>query len=132
LAERKINLPPRAQIKLAWKVHSPHQIQLEKKNLLSNRPPPPPGQKAGDSFIKIFWALKFGGTVLLKLIWVSQLHRERVVIGRVFQALPTQTNTTVALIYQLHRERAVTRRIFQALPTQIDTIALIYRILFGF
>jgi len=57
LAERKINPPPRAQIKLAWKghcplskwtwtVHSPHQIQLEKKNLPSSLPPPPPGQKA--------------------------------------------------------------------------------------
>jgi hypothetical protein len=30
-----------------------------------------------------------------------QLHRERVVIGRIFQALPTQTDTTVALIYKI-------------------------------
>jgi len=45
---------------------------LKKKNLPSNRPPPPPGQKAaGDNFIKIFWAFEFGGTILLKLIWVS-------------------------------------------------------------
>jgi hypothetical protein len=27
-----------------------------------------------------------------------QLHRERAVIGRIFQALPTHTDTTVALI----------------------------------
>jgi len=27
-----------------------------------------------------------------------------------------------------HKERAVTGRIFQALPTQTDTVALIYRI----
>jgi len=50
LAERKINPPPSPlppPIKLAWKVqclsghwtgHSPHQIQLEKKNLPSNLP----------------------------------------------------------------------------------------------
>jgi len=60
LAERKINPPPHAQIKLAWKVHcrlskwtwtvhSPHQIQLEKKNLPSNLPPPPPRQKVAVS-----------------------------------------------------------------------------------
>jgi hypothetical protein len=28
-------------------------------------------------------------------------HREQAVIGRIFQALPTQTNTTVALIYRI-------------------------------
>jgi hypothetical protein len=49
LAERKINPRPRAQIKLAWKVHSPHQIQLEIKNLPSNLPPPPLKQKAAVS-----------------------------------------------------------------------------------
>jgi hypothetical protein len=42
---------------------------------------------------------------------------ERAMIRRIFQALPTQTDTIVVLIYQLHKERAVTRRIFQALPT---------------
>jgi hypothetical protein len=53
LVKRKINPPPCAQIKLAWKVHcplskwtwtvhTPHQIQLEKKSLPSNLPPPPP------------------------------------------------------------------------------------------
>jgi hypothetical protein len=30
-----------------------------------------------------------------------QVHRERGVTGRIFQALPTQTNTTVALIYKI-------------------------------
>ncbi len=86
-------------------LHSPHQIQLEKENLPSNRPPPPLGQKAaGDNFIKTFWAFEFGGTVLLKLIWVSQLHREQAVTGRIFQALPTQTDTTVALIYKIHEQ----------------------------
>ncbi len=30
-----------------------------------------------------------------------QLHRERAVIGKIFQALPIQTNTTVALIYKM-------------------------------
>jgi len=57
LAERKINPPPRAQIKLAWKVHcplskwtwtvhSPHQIQLEKKKPPLQPPTTPPRQKA--------------------------------------------------------------------------------------
>ncbi len=57
--------------------------------------------------------------------WINiyQLHRERVVTGRIFQALPTQTDTIVALILLL---MAVTGRIFQALPTQTDTtVALI-------
>jgi hypothetical protein len=31
----------------------------------------------------------------------DQLHREQAVIGRIFQALPTQTDTTVALIYRI-------------------------------
>jgi hypothetical protein len=35
----KKNPPPS---KIAWTVHSPHQIQLEKKNLPSNLSPPPP------------------------------------------------------------------------------------------
>jgi len=30
-----------------------------------------------------------------------QLHRERAMTGRIFQALPTQTDTTVALIYRI-------------------------------
>jgi len=55
LHEKKINPPPRAQIKLAWKVHRPSghglstlhtKYSLKKKNLPSNLPPPPPGQKA--------------------------------------------------------------------------------------
>jgi hypothetical protein len=50
LAERKINPhPPRPNktcmesplSKWTWTVHSPHQIQLEKKNLPSSLPPPP-------------------------------------------------------------------------------------------
>jgi hypothetical protein len=35
-------------------------------------------------------------------------------------------------LWKLHREQAVTGRIFQALPTQTDTIALIYRTNLGF
>jgi hypothetical protein len=56
LAERKINPPPCAQIKLAWKVHcplskwtwtvhSPHQIQLEKKTSPLTSHHPHPGRK---------------------------------------------------------------------------------------
>jgi hypothetical protein len=52
LAESKINLPPHAQIKLAWKVHYPlskwtwpvhfpHQIQLEKKKIPLQPPTTP-------------------------------------------------------------------------------------------
>jgi hypothetical protein len=59
-----------------------------------------------------------------------QLHRERVVIGKIFQALPnfcTHTYTTMfALIYKLHKERAMIGRIFQALPTQIDPTVVLY------
>jgi hypothetical protein len=33
---------------------------------------------------------------------MGKLHRERAVIGKIFQALPTQTdNTTVAFIYKI-------------------------------
>jgi hypothetical protein len=32
---------------------------------------------------------------------IYKLHRERAVTGRIFQALPTQTDTTVALIYKM-------------------------------
>ncbi len=39
---------------------------------------------------------------------------------------PSQTQRLTELIYKLHRERAVIGRIFQALPTQTDTtVALI-------
>jgi hypothetical protein len=32
---------------------------------------------------------------------LGKLHKERAVTGRIFQALPTQTDTTVALIYKI-------------------------------
>ncbi len=46
-----------------------------------------------------------------------QLHREQAVTGRIFQALPTQTDTTVALIYismlaLLHTKFSKTSRFF--------------------
>jgi hypothetical protein len=32
---------------------------------------------------------------------MGKLHRERAVTRRIFQALPTQTDTTIALIYKM-------------------------------
>jgi len=53
----------------------------------------------------------FRGSFILLSVWLQgrlhfsfniyQLHRERAVTGRIFQALPTQTDTTVALIYRI-------------------------------
>jgi high-affinity Fe2+/Pb2+ permease len=40
---------------------------------------------------------------MFALIYTTdQLHREHAMTGRIFQALPTQTNTTVALIYKIY------------------------------
>jgi len=49
--------------------------------------PPPPKTSVID--IETYW------------INIYQLHREHAVIGRILQALPTQTDTTVALIYKI-------------------------------
>jgi hypothetical protein len=49
--------------------------------------PPPPKTFVTDT--KTYW------------INIYQLHKERAVIGKIFQALPTQTDTTVALIYKI-------------------------------
>jgi hypothetical protein len=39
---------------------------------------------------------------------LGKLHRERAVTGRIFQALPTQTNTTtVAFIYKIACEKSL-------------------------
>jgi hypothetical protein len=51
--------------------------------------PPPPKTSVAD--IKTYW------------INIYQLHREQAVTGRIFQALPTQTDTTVALIYKISK-----------------------------
>ncbi len=40
-------------------------------------------------------------TLPLPCLVCHQLHREWAVTGRIFQALPTQTDTTVALIYKI-------------------------------
>jgi hypothetical protein len=37
---------------------------------------------------------------------LGKLHRERAVTGRIFQALPTQTNT-VALIYKISNDTTI-------------------------
>jgi len=157
LAERKINPPPHAQIKLAWKVHCPsgHGLStLHTKYSLKKKTSPPtshhphPGRKLQCQ------------TLSRKMVCSRQPRMDnRTDSGEASFNIPTSFNSfihplirsycpsgfrggfiplSVRLqgrfhssfnIYQLHREQAVTGRIFQALPTQTDTtIALIYRI----
>jgi hypothetical protein len=59
------------------------EIEIPKSRNSSTYPPPP--------FLQ---SIAYASTT-------GQLHRERAVPGRIFQALPTQTVTTVALIYRI-------------------------------
>jgi hypothetical protein len=60
---------------------------------------------------------------------LGKLHRERAVTGKIFQALPTQTNTIIVAFPGVIENDLLWAgvcpgrlgRIFQALPTQTDT-----------
>jgi hypothetical protein len=43
----------------------------------------------------------FWSQLHLGKLHLGKLHRERAVTGRIFQALPSQTDTTLALIYKI-------------------------------